>query len=363
MRTRSVRATRRALTAGVAVGVAALAVVLLTATADGEPAGAIATTTAPEPEPEPEAPPPPSPPAAPLPLDAASVDRARGVAIRHPSGWALRTPGLPGLCFELLSRQAGASDGVEIRVAEEHRGRAASAARWTEGEVRLLAVNGRRILVGVVVGPEAPGPARATVETVLATLDIRRSGRCGLPREPIRWRASRAVGLPYAGRLVNGVRLPSEGAHFFTWDPVRRRAPNRGWRRWGTDGVVRTTLRIIRAYAAAHPRAPRVGIGDLSRPRGGDFGPQFGGLGHASHQSGLDVDVYYPRLDRKELSPKTAAQVDRRLAQDLVDRFVAAGAVRVFVGPNVGLTGPPAIVQRLPRHDNHLHARFPRWRA
>jgi murein endopeptidase len=114
----------------------------------------------------------------------------------------------------------------------------------------------------------------------------------------------------------------------------------------------------VDAFAAAHPDAPRVGIGDLSRPRGGDFGPK-----HVSHQNGLDVDVYYPRKDREERPPKTASQVDRRLAQDLVDRFVAAGATDVFVGPNVRLTGPSRIVQRLPNHDNHLHARFPPWRA
>ncbi len=183
------------------------------------------------------------------------------------------------------------------------------------------------------------------------------------PRPQIRWRESTPVGLPYAGRLVNGVQLPAEGRHFFTWDPVRKQAPNRAWRRWGTDGLVRMTLRVLREHRTAFPRAPRVAIGDLSRPRGGDFGPQFGGIGHVSHQNGLDVDVYYPRKDRRERSPKRPAQVDRRLAQDLVDRFVAAGAERVFVGPNVRLTGPRSVVQVLPHHDNHLHVRIPRRRA
>ncbi len=72
----------------------------------------------------------------------------------------------------------------------------------------------------------------------------------------IHWRRSQAIGLPHAGRLLRGVRLPAEGAHFFTWDPIHRRSPNRAWRRWGTDDLVRTTLRVVRAYAAAHP-APR----------------------------------------------------------------------------------------------------------
>jgi hypothetical protein len=174
----------------------------------------------------------------------------------------------------------------------------------------------------------------------------------------IRWRDSIAVGLPWAGSLDRGVRLPARGAAFFTWDPILKRSPNRPRRRWGTDDLVRTTLSVIRAYAADHPRASRVGIGDLSRPRGGDFGVRYGLPGHASHQNGLDVDVYYPRLDGAERAPLGPSQIDRALAQDLVDRFVAAGAVRIFVGPSTGLTGPPGVVQALALHDNHMHVRI-----
>jgi murein endopeptidase len=169
---------------------------------------------------------------------------------------------------------------------------------------------------------------------------------------------SRALGLPWRGRLVAGVRLPAEGAAFFTWDPIRKRSPNRAWRRWGTDRLVTTLLRVLREFGAAHPGAPRVGVGDLSRPRGGDFGPRFGGPGHASHQNGLDADVYYPRRDGAERSARTPSQVDRALAQDLVDRFVRAGAVKVFVGPHLDLAGDPSIVQPLRLHDNHLHVRL-----
>src|ERR671918_328141 len=116
------------------------------------------------------------------------------------------------------------------------------------------------------------------------------------PREAeIAWRDSVAVGAPTAGRLVRGVRLPAAGEHFFTWDPVKRRSPNRAWRRWGTDKLVRLVLRIAREYGNDHPYAPRMSVGDLSRPRGGNFGPQFGYIGHLSHQNGLDVDIYYPR--------------------------------------------------------------------
>jgi len=100
-------------------------------------------------------------------------------------------------------------------------------------------------------------------------------------------------------------------------------------------------------------------VGDLSRPHGGDFGRRFGPIGHASHQNGLDADVYYPRADGRERAPRDATQIDRRLSQELVDRFLAKGADVIFVGPNTGLTGPPERVQPLANHDNHLHVRLP----
>jgi protein MpaA len=170
---------------------------------------------------------------------------------------------------------------------------------------------------------------------------------------------SRSLGVPWAGSLAGGVQLEPQSEHHFTWDSVQRRSPSRGWRRYGNARLVRTTLGVLAEYAAANPRAARVGVGDLSRRRGGDFGARFGGIGHASHQNGLDVDVYYPRLDRRERPPQVPHQIDRPLAQDLVDRFVDAGAAKVFVGPNTGLRGPPAVVEILPaHHDNHLHVRL-----
>jgi murein endopeptidase len=154
---------------------------------------------------------------------------------------------------------------------------------------------------------------------------------------PIKWHRSFAVGATDAGFLVRGVKLPPEGDDYFTWDPVLGRSPNRGWRRWGADSTLRSLLGVLAAHRAAHPGAPRIGIADISRPSGGPFGRRFGALGHASHQNGLDVDVHYPRLDGKERTVGSVAQIDRALAQDLVRRFVAAGAVYVFVGPNTGL--------------------------
>ena len=206
------------------------------------------------------------------------------------------------------------------------------------------------------------GPGTSRVGAAIG-LDARPAGiepsTSGCPAQwPIRWRRSRAVGLPYDGRLVRGVKLPCEGRDFFTWDPILRRSPDRWWRRFGTRFLVRKLLRVARSFRQSHRTAPRLAIGDLSRPRGGDFGIRFGPPGHASHQNGLDVDVYYPWLDRAEIAAASVAEIDLRLAQQLVDRFVSAGAEYVFVGPNTGLRGPPEIVQALDHHDNHLHVRF-----
>ena len=178
------------------------------------------------------------------------------------------------------------------------------------------------------------------------------------PAPEIAYRHSVPVGVWWNGALRRGVQMPAEGPDWFTWDPVRKRIPNRGWRRWGTDRLVRTVLGVIEQYRLENALAPRVGIGDLSRTHGGDFGARFGGLGHASHQNGLDADIYYPRMDGQERRPYKPSQVDVDLAQDLVDRFVAAGARVIYVGPSLGLEGPRKRVVPLVEHDDHLHVRL-----
>ena len=139
---------------------------------------------------------------------------------------------------------------------------------------------------------------------------------------------------------------------------MRKRKPNRWWRRYSCDFTIRKVLRVLREFRTLYPSAPRVGIGDMSRPRGGNFDERFGGLGHGSHQNGVDVDVYYPRLDELERAPRNADQIDLDRAQTLVDLFVRAGAKYAFVGPDLGLIGPPKIVQPLVFHDDHVHVRF-----
>jgi hypothetical protein len=225
--------------------------------------------------------------------------------------------------------------------------------------------------------PPPPAPPRAAAATSAASASGASEGEAPLarahavlvppPREPARtatarypaihWRHAVAAGLPFHGTLHNGVLLPAYGRDYVTWDPVLNRYPNRDGRRWGTARLIRTLRYVLDRYRRAHPGAPRVLIGDLSRPRGGPFTGQYGGLGHASHQNGLDIDVLYPRKDRKEL-PADPRTMDRRLSQELVNRFVNAYAQYVFVGPHTGLHGKAGVVQTLVNHDDHMHVRI-----
>jgi murein endopeptidase len=208
---------------------------------------------------------------------------------------------------------------------------------------------GAALLAAVLV--LAAAPAGAQVSPPDPGADAPENPQPDAPR-------SVAVGVPWHGRLVDGVELPGAGTDFVTWDPILKVSPNRDSRRWGTDALVLLLDRVTREFRVAHPDVPPILIADLSRPKGGPFGPRYGGLGHGSHQNGLDADVMYPRRDRAPMAAFRPSQVDRALAQELVDRFRAAGAVRLFVGPHLHLRGPRSIVVPLVHHDDHVHVRI-----
>jgi hypothetical protein len=188
--------------------------------------------------------------------------------------------------------------------------------------------------------PLEPKPGRAT-----------RSRTAQLPE--IHWRTATSHGLPYAGSLTAGTQLPVEGPDWVTWNPLEDRVPNRPHRLYGHERTIRTLISVITAYRARNPDAPRVVVGDISIRGGGRM------EAHHSHQNGLDVDVYYPRLDGALRAPRTTRQIDVKLAQDLLDRFVAAGAQMIFVGYSTEFRGPKRVVIPYPNHENHMHVRFP----
>ena len=162
---------------------------------------------------------------------------------------------------------------------------------------------------------------------------------------------SRSIGSPGAGRLEHGVLLPATGPDHRAWNFREQRIGGSARTRWGHCRVVRAVLRGLAAYRRRNPEAPPVLVGDLSLRHGGEID------GHATHENGRQIDVYFPRRDRRLREPRTVAQVDLRLTRELVRAMLDAGAHEVLIGPLIRIRAAVGVA-RWPHHDDHLHAMF-----
>ncbi|MBP1807706.1 penicillin-insensitive murein endopeptidase [Rubellimicrobium aerolatum] len=90
------------------------------------------------------------------------------------------------------------------------------------------------------------------------------------------------------GCQAGAVRLPETGP---TWQAMRL-SRNRNW----AQPVTVAFLRDLSVYAASLPGWSGLYIGDLSQPRGGPMTS-----GHASHQTGLDADIWMNPPSRLDL--------------------------------------------------------------
>ena len=149
------------------------------------------------------------------------------------------------------------------------------------------------LLTATLAAPPAatvPAPA-APARPAAAQLAAPGMERGRPPEAAIHWRRSLALGRPNRGRLAGGVELPAAGTHFVTVDPVTGTSPNRAWRRNGTDRLLEVLLAVAAEHAAAHPGAPRLVVGDLSRPGTGLRGPGKVVLTLANHDDHLHVRI------------------------------------------------------------------------
>lgn len=112
----------------------------------------------------------------------------------------------------------------------------------------------------------------------------------------------RSIGKYDRGCIAGAVPLPADGPTWQVMRPARNRA-------WGHPVLIA----MIERLAASIPQAagwPGLLIGDVGQPRGG---PMI--TGHASHQIGLDADIWVkPMPDRK----LTVTERDNMAAQSLV---------------------------------------------
>ena len=99
---------------------------------------------------------------------------------------------------------------------------------------------------------------------------------------------ARAIGFYSKGCVAGGVELPINGE---TWQVMRVSRH----RNWGLPILVQYIERL--SERAARSGWPGLLIGDMSQPRGG---PLL--AGHASHQTGLDVDIWLTPMPSHELT-------------------------------------------------------------
>ena len=184
---------------------------------------------------------------------------------------------------------------------------------------------------------------------------------------------SRSIGFYSRGCLAGAKALPTDGT---AWQ-VMRLSRNRFW---GMPSLV-DYIEKLANDAKAEDGWPGLLVGDMSQPRGGPMAS-----GHASHQIGLDVDIWFlpmpdrvlTREEREKTSaislirPGTHTTLDRSRWSDALYRMLRRAASypevdRIFV--NAGIkkqlceqAGTDRAWLRKIRpwdlHDDHLHARL-----
>ncbi|MCS6878411.1 MAG: penicillin-insensitive murein endopeptidase [Geminicoccaceae bacterium] len=136
----------------------------------------------------------------------------------------------------------------------------------------------------LAIGVVGASGVRATEESTPAKELF---GRVHAPAPPMPG-SIRAIGLPARGCLAGAVALPPDGPY---WQAMR---PSRN-RRFGHPRLIALIERLARE--ARGDGWPGLLVGDLAQPRGG---PMLSG--HASHQTGLDADIWLSPSPERRLS-------------------------------------------------------------
>ncbi|MEV1286519.1 penicillin-insensitive murein endopeptidase [Micromonospora sp. NPDC049679] len=161
--------------------------------------------------------------------------------------------------------------------------------------------------------------------------------------------ADGVVGATTWKNLLWHYDYPDVGAGMCDRDPDGNGAAN-----WGTGAAVGQLEAAVRSFGTSQGQVP---LGDIGFEHGGDI------PGHASHEVGLDVDLWPIRTDNAQCSAGRitwqSATYDRAATRDLVKaiRAAASGHTKViyFNDPTLISEG---LTTQYPNHDNHLHVRY-----
>ena len=138
--------------------------------------------------------------------------------------------------------------------------------------------------------------------------------------------AAQAIGGYSAGCIEGAVALPTQGGGY------RVARPERG-RTFGHPLLISVIRDLGRRLQRLH--LPLLAVGDLAQPRGGPAP-----TGHASHQTGLDVDLWFvPPAGKETVSmvdaahARPSARFDAAVARQLELAASDARVDRIFVNP------------------------------
>ncbi len=145
----------------------------------------------------------------------------------------------------------------------------------------------------------------------------------GVVKEPSSL-AARAIGFYSKGCLAGGVQLSDAGPDWQTMRPSRNRA-------WGHPKLI-ALLHRLADEAKAKDGWPGLLVGDIAQPRGG---PMLSG--HASHQVGLDADIW--------LTPMPDHVLSVREREDIQATMMVAPS-RIDVDPAVFTDKQVALIKR-----------------
>ena len=150
-------------------------------------------------------------------------------------------------------------------------------------------------LIGLAMGGRAVAQDQGSLEPA-ALPPLANPGDPALPAKQVFGRAltpaelqARSIGFYSRGCLAGAVALPVDGE---TWQ-VMRLSRNRNW---GNPAMV-SFLERFSKKAATQGVWPGILVGDISQPRGG---PML--TGHASHQIGLDADIWLTPMPERTLT-------------------------------------------------------------
>src|SRR5437660_1364872 len=151
------------------------------------------------------------------------------------------------------------------------------------------------VMVAMLLAPDARAQDRGTL-TPEPPPPLANPGDPGTPAKELFGRKAapapmeaRTIGFYSKGCLAGAKALPINGK---TWQ-VMRLSRNRNW---GHPNLVQFLERLAN-------QAPKTGwrgllVGDMSQPRGGPMR-----TGHASHQVGLDADIWLTPMPAREFTP------------------------------------------------------------